>query len=119
MTTSSTTPHLRIVGYRYYPAVGGAENLARRLIRELGDRMRVDVVALATHNRSDWLRMLIDGDRPAEERYEVDGRPVRALGRWPREVRRDLRLLAPLYHVPSSPVPGLMGRRLAPVLADV
>jgi glycosyltransferase involved in cell wall biosynthesis len=119
MTAPSTPPHLRMVGYRYYPAVGGAENLARRLIRELGAGMTVDIVTLGTHNRSDWLRMLIDGDRPGEERYEVDGRPVRALGPWPNEVRRDLRLLAPLYHVPSSPVPSLMGRRLAPALADL
>lgn len=119
MTAPSTPPHLRMVGYRYYPAVGGAENLARRLVRELGDRVTVDIVTLATHNRSDWLRMLIDGDRVADERYEVDGRPVRALGPWPSDVRRDLRLLAPLYHVPSGPAPNLMGSRLAPALAAV
>jgi glycosyltransferase involved in cell wall biosynthesis len=119
MTSSAAPPHLRMVGFRYYPAVGGAENLARRLIRELGDRMTVDIVTLATRNRSDWLRTLIDGDRAAEEGYEVDGRPVRALGPWPEDVRRDLRLLAPTYHVPFGPAPSLMGRRLAPALADV
>jgi glycosyltransferase involved in cell wall biosynthesis len=109
---------LRVVGYRYHPAVGGAENLARRLIREIGDRLSIDVVALATSNRSDWLPMLIDGDRRDEERYVVDGRPVRALGRWPDAVRRRLRGLAPFYHLPGGPAPSMMGRILGPVLAS-
>lgn len=110
---------LRVVGYRYYPAVGGAENLARRLIQEIGDRMSVDVVTLATHNRSDWLRILVDGDRVAEERYAVDGHPVRVLPPWPPRVRLALRVLAPFYHLPGGPAPTVMGRTLAPVLEDV
>lgn len=115
---TATGKHLRVTGYRYSPAVGGAENLARRLIREINDRMSVDVITLATHNRSDWLRMLIDGDQPSEGPYLVDGRSVRALPPWPQEVRRGLRLLALLYHVPASPAPTLMARMLAPHLAD-
>jgi phosphatidyl-myo-inositol dimannoside synthase len=119
VTTLSPAARLRVVGYRYEPAVGGAEHLARRLVREIGDRMTVDVVTLTTTNRSDWLRLLVDGDRPSERRYTVDGRPVRALGPWPDSVRRRLRRLVPLYHVPGGPAPALMARTLAPVLADV
>jgi glycosyltransferase involved in cell wall biosynthesis len=109
---------LRLVGFRYHPAIGGAEHLARRLVREIGDRMAVDVVTVVTSNRSDWLRLLVEGVRDAPESYEVDGRQVRALARWPAALRRRLRALVPLYHVPGSPVPSLMGRMLAPYLAD-
>lgn len=99
--------------------MGGAEHLARRLAREIGPRMSIEVVTLATHNRSDWLRMLVDGDREAEETYVVDQRGVRALGRWPPAVRRRLRALAPFYHLPAGPAPTLMGRALMPALAGV
>jgi glycosyltransferase involved in cell wall biosynthesis len=109
---------LRLVGFRYHPAIGGAEHLARRLVHEIGDRMAVDVVTVVTSNRSDWLRLLVEGVRDAPEFYEVDGRQVRALARWPAALRRRLRALVPLYHVPGSPVPSLMGRMLAPYLAD-
>jgi len=110
---------LRVLGFRYSPAIGGAEHLTRRLIREIGDRMTVDVVTLVTENRSDWLRCLVDGVRDADERYQVDGRDVCALGRWPPRLRRRLRLLIPVYHLPGSPAPSWMGRMLAPALSTV
>jgi glycosyltransferase involved in cell wall biosynthesis len=108
---------LRLAGYRYYPAIGGAEHLARRLVREIGDRMSVDVITLAASNRSDWLRLLVDGVPEAPTSYEVDDREVRILAPWPPRVRRRLRALVPLYHVPGSPVPSVMGRMLAPYLS--
>ena len=104
---------VRMVGFRYAPAIGGAELLARRLLQELGDRVRADVVTLATDNRSDWLQVLIDGERSEPTSYDVDGRPVTALGRWPDATRRRLKLLAPFYHLPKSPAPTLMGRMLS------
>jgi starch synthase len=112
-------PRLRMVVFRYHPAIGGAEQLTRRLVGEIGDRMSVDVVTVVTSNRSDWLRLLVDGVRDTAECYDVDGRSVRALPRWPPGLRRRLRLLAPFYHVPGSPAPTLMGRMLAAQLADV
>jgi glycosyltransferase involved in cell wall biosynthesis len=116
--TMSVGPKLRLAAFRYFPAIGGAEHLARRLLQEIGGRVEADVLTLLTSNRSDWLRVMIEGVRDHDEHYEVDGRPVRALARWPAPVRRHLRRLAPLYHVPGSPVPTLMGRALAPGLAD-
>jgi glycosyltransferase involved in cell wall biosynthesis len=110
--------HLRLAGYRYYPAIGGAEQLARRLVREVGDRMSIDVITIAASNRSDWLRLLVDGVPEAPTSYEVDDREVRVLRHWPPRVRRRLRALVPLYHVPGSPVPSVMGRMLVPYLAD-
>jgi glycosyltransferase involved in cell wall biosynthesis len=109
---------LRLAGYRYYPAIGGAEHLARRLVSQIGDRMSVDVITLAASNRSDWLRLLVDGVPEAPTSYEVDDREVRILAPWPAGVRRRLRALVPLYHLPRSPVPSVMGRMLAPYLAD-
>jgi glycosyltransferase involved in cell wall biosynthesis len=108
---------LRVVGFRYSPAIGGAENYARRLLRQIGDRLDVDVVTLLKTNRADWLQALIEGERDMPDTYEVDGRRVTALARWPASVRRRLRLLSPLYHLPSSPAPGRMGHALAPHLA--
>jgi glycosyltransferase involved in cell wall biosynthesis len=122
---ASPSPHaqaprsdVRLVGFRYHPAIGGAEQSSRRLLREIGDRLAVDVVTLVTSNRTDWLRLLIDGTRDVEERYSVDGRPVCALPRWPLPVRRRLRLLAPFYHLPQSPAPSLMAGTLAPSLSS-
>jgi glycosyltransferase involved in cell wall biosynthesis len=111
------TCDVRLVGFRYHPAIGGAEQYARRLLRELGDRLSIEVATVVTANRSDWLRLLIEGVRDREERYLVDGRAVRALPRWRPATRRRLALLSPLYHLPKSPVPGLMGRMLAGELA--
>jgi glycosyltransferase involved in cell wall biosynthesis len=113
------TPTLRVVGFRYSPAIGGAENLTRRLLVEIGQRMQVDVTTVVTSNRSDWLALLVNGVRDEDERYVVDGRDVRALRRWPPQLRRKLRSLVPFYHLPGSPAPSLMGRLLAPELADV
>ncbi len=110
---------VRLVGFRYHPAIGGAEQFARRLLREIGDRLSIDVATVVTANRTDWLRLLIEGVRDREERYLVDGRAVRALPRWHPGTRRRLALLRPLYHLPRSPVPSLMGRILADELADV
>ena len=110
---------VRLVGFRYYPAIGGAEQYARRLLREIGDRLSIDVATVVTANRTDWLRLLIGGVRDQEERYLVDGRAVRALPRWRPATRRRLNLLRPLYHVPHSPVPSLMGRLLAGELGPV
>ena len=111
--------HLRLVGFRYAPAIGGAENYARRLLREIGGRVDVDVVTWLTSNRTDWLRALIDGERDAPETYEVDGRQVTALARWPQGTRTRLRALSTLYHVPGSPAPTQMGRLLAPHMAQL
>ncbi|MEA2634871.1 MAG: hypothetical protein QOH92_1638 [Chloroflexota bacterium] len=110
---------VRVVGFRYHPAIGGAEHLARRLIREIGDRMRVDITTVVTDNRSDWLRLLVDGVRDVEEHYEVDGREVRALARWAPELRQRLRRLVPLYHLPRSFAPTRMGTLLAEPLESV
>lgn len=110
---------VRLVGFRYHPAIGGAEQYARRLLREIGDRLSIDVATVVTANRTDWLRLLIEGVRDREERYLVDSRAVRALPRWRRTTRRRLALLSPLYHLPRSPVPSLMGRILADELAGV
>ena len=110
---------LRWVGFRYAPAVGGAENHGRRLLSQIGERLDVDVVTWLTSNRTDWLRALIDGERDSPETYEIDWRTVTALARWPQATRRRLRALAPLYHVPGSPAPTEMGRLLAPHLAHL
>ena len=107
-------PQLRLIGFRYHPAVGGAEHLARQLLHEIGPRMSADVITLVTDNRSDWLRLLVDGARDREETYEVDGRQVQALGRWPASVRQRLRPLVAFYHLPFSPAPSLMARVLRP-----
>ena len=108
-----------MVGFRWAPAIGGAENHNRRMLRQLGDRIDADVVTLATSNRTDWLKVLIDGERDEPLTYDVDGRRVTALPRWPADVRRRLRLLAPFYHLPASPAPSMMGRLLAPHLRSV
>jgi glycosyltransferase involved in cell wall biosynthesis len=110
---------LRWLGFRYAPAIGGAENYSRRLLREIGGRMAVDVVTLLTSNRTDWLNALIDGARDAPETYEIDGRRVTALARWPSATRRKLRALSPLYHLPGSPAPSAMGLLLAPHMAPL
>ena len=110
---------VRLVGFRYHPAIGGAEQYARRLLREIGERLSIDVATVVTSNRTDWLRLLIGGVRDQEERYRVDGRAVRALPRWRPATRRRLNFLRPLYHLPRSPVPSLMGRLLADELAPV
>ena len=109
-------PHVTLTGFRYAPAIGGAENYARRLVAEMGKRVDVEVLTLCTDQRTDWLRVLIDGVRDAPHEYEVDGRKVTALPRWPAATRRALWTLAPGYHVPASPAPWTMGRRLAPHL---
>ncbi len=107
---------VRVFGYRYAPAIGGAENYTRRLLQQIGTRVDVDVVALLDTNRADWLRVLIEGVRDAPSTYEVDGRRVTTLARWPPGVRGRLRAFAPAYHLPLSPVPTLMGRILTPQL---
>jgi glycosyltransferase involved in cell wall biosynthesis len=95
---------VRLVGFRYHPAIGGAEQYARRLLREIGDRLSIDIATVV---------------RDREERYLVDGRAVRALPRWRPATRRRLNLLSPFYHLPRSPAPGLMGRILAAELAPI
>jgi len=104
------------MGFRFFPAVGGAEQLARRLLLEIGDRLTADVVTLVTSNRSQWLRLLIEGERAEDRIYAVDGRRVRALGSWRAGTRARLRMLAPFYHLPFSPAPSAMGALLAPEL---
>jgi len=120
---ASSTPlpvnRVKIVTYRYAPAIGGAENHTRRLVRQYGDRLDVSVVTLLNSNRTDWLRALSDGERDAVQQYDVDGRSVTALGRWPAGVRRKLRALSPLYHFPGSPAPDAMGRAIAPSMGLV
>jgi glycosyltransferase involved in cell wall biosynthesis len=106
-----------LTAFRYAPAIGGAENYARRLVREMGPRVEVDVVTLLKSQRTDWLEALIRGERDSSEAYDVDGRGVTALGRWPAPTQRALSLLAPGYHFPGSPVPWRMGRILAPQLS--
>ena len=101
------------MGFRYFPAVGGAEQLARRLLLEIGDRLTADVVTLVTSNRSEWLRLLIDGERAEDSVYTVDARRVRALGAWSASTRARMRLLVPFYHLPFSPAPSAMGALLA------
>jgi glycosyltransferase involved in cell wall biosynthesis len=108
------TSRLKLVGFRYAPAFGGAENYSRRLMRQIGPRLDVSVVTWLKSQRTDWLNALIEGERAAPERYQVDGREVLALGPWPAPVRTRLRVLAPLYHVPNSFAPAAMGRLLAP-----
>jgi glycosyltransferase involved in cell wall biosynthesis len=117
--TREPVSDVRLVGFRYHPAIGGAELYARRLLREIADRLAIDVVTVVTGQESAWLRLLIGGVRDQEERYQVDGRAVRALPRWRAATRRKLNLLSPLYHLPRSPVPSLMGRLLADELTDV
>src|SRR5207244_2347012 len=63
--------------------------------------------------------LLIEGVRDQQEDYLVDGRAVRALPRWSPRTRRLMTALAPIYHLPKSPAPGLMGRLLATELAGV
>jgi glycosyltransferase involved in cell wall biosynthesis len=104
---------VRLAAFRYSPAIGGAENYSRRLLREIGDRLDVDVITLLNRQRTDWLPSLINGDRNEAESYVVDGRAIVALGRWPASTRRALSLLVPSYHVPGSPAPWLMGRLLS------
>ena len=111
--------HLRLTAFRYAPAIGGAENYSRRLMCEFGEGLEVDVVALLKSQRTDWLNALIDGERDEPERYEIDGRKVTALGRWPAEVRRKMRALVPLYHLPNSFAPAAMGKLLTPHLAFI
>ncbi len=113
------THRLKLVGFRYAPAFGGAENYSRRLMCEIGARLEVSVVTLVNTQRTDWLAALIGGERDHDEHYEIDGREVTALGRWPASVRRRMRALVPLYHVPNSPAPDAMGRLLAPHLDAV
>ncbi|MDQ6796383.1 MAG: glycosyltransferase family 4 protein [Chloroflexota bacterium] len=110
------TVDLRLIAFRYFPAVGGAEQLARRLLLEVSDRLTADVLTLITSNRSEWLRLLIDGERAGASTYTVDGRRVRVLGSWSRSARARMRLLAPFYHLPKSPVPTAMAAMLAPEL---
>lgn len=105
---------VRLTAFRYAPSIGGAENYARRLLREIGSRLDVDVVTLLNNQRTDWLAALIDGEREGAETYEVDGRTVTALPRWPAMTRRTLRALAAGYHLPRSPIPSRMGALLAP-----
>ncbi|HET7340031.1 MAG TPA: glycosyltransferase family 4 protein [Methylomirabilota bacterium] len=118
---SGRLTRLKLVGFRYAPAIGGAENYSRRLMCEIGSRLDVEVVTLLKTQRTDWLNALMQGERQSPEHYEVDGRKVTALGAWPPAVRRRLRALAPLYHLPGSFAPEAMGRALAPhmrVVAD-
>ena len=111
------TPRITLAGFRYAPSIGGAENYARRLVSEMGDRVDADAITLLTDQRTDWLRAMIDGARDEPERYRVDGREVTALPRWPSPTRRALWALTPGYHVPGSPAPWQMGRLLAPHLS--
>ena len=104
---------LTVATFRYSPAIGGAENYTRRLLKEIGPRLDVNIVTLLTSQRTDWLRALVDGERDHPEHYEVDGREVTALSRWPASTRRALRLLTPGYHLPRSPAPWLMGQLLS------
>jgi glycosyltransferase involved in cell wall biosynthesis len=104
---------VRLATFRYAPAIGGAENYSRRLLREIGARLDVDVVTLLNTQRTDWLRSLIEGERDQADSYLVDQRKVVALGRWQASTRRSLSLLSPGYHLPGSPVPWAMGRLLS------
>src|SRR5581483_7523902 len=64
---------ISLAGFRYAPAIGGAENYARRLLAEMGERVDAKVITLVTDQRTDWLKLLIDGVRSVPERYRVDG----------------------------------------------
>lgn len=103
--------------FRYAPAIGGAENYARRLLKEIGPRLDFNVATLLKTQRTDWLAALIRGERDNPEKYEVDGREVTAIDRWPATTRAALTALTPAYHFPGSPAPWLMGGLLAPHLA--
>ena len=105
-----------LTAFRYAPAIGGAENYARRLLKEIGPRLDFNVVTLLKTQRTDWLTAMIRGERNSPEKYVVDGREVTAIGRWPASTRAALTALAPAYHLPSSPAPWLMGGMLAPHL---
>ena len=107
-----------LTAFRYAPAIGGAENYARRLLFEMGPRLEVDVVTWLKSQRTDWLSALINGERDRPETYEIDGRSVTAMAAWPPAVRRSLTVLAPAYHVPGSPAPWIMGQVLAPHVSD-
>ena len=107
---------ITFAAFRYAPAIGGAENYLRRLLLEMGRSVDANVLALATDQRTDWLRAMIDGERDSPDRYEVDGREVTALGRWPASRRNALWAMAPAYHLPASPAPWRMGAVLAPLL---
>jgi starch synthase len=102
--------------FRYAPAIGGAENYLRRLLHELGGSIDANVLTLVTDQRTDWLRAMIDGERDSPHLYEVDGREVTALARWPTAKRRALWAMSTAYHVPASPAPWRMGTVLAPLL---
>ncbi len=108
---------ITLAGFRYAPAIGGAENYARRLLSEMEAGVDARIVTLLTDQRTDWLRAMIDGARDAPAVHTVDGRQVTALARWPAATRRSLWALAPGYHLPGSPAPWEMGRLLAPHLA--
>ena len=108
--------HVTLTAFRYAPAIGGAENYARRLLREIGSRADFEVVTWLKSQRTDWLSAMIAGEREGPESYQVDGRSVTALGPWPRTTRRTLRAMAPGYHVPMSPIPWRMAMLMAPHL---
>jgi glycosyltransferase involved in cell wall biosynthesis len=110
---------VRVAAFRYAPAIGGAENYTRRLLKEIGARVDVDIVTLLTTQRTDWLRALIDGERDKPAEHQVDGRVVTALPRWPVATRRAMRVLMTGYHLPGSPAPWLMGKILSGPLAGV
>jgi glycosyltransferase involved in cell wall biosynthesis len=105
-----------LTAFRYAPAIGGAENYARRLLKEIGARLDFNVVTLLKTQRTDWLTAMIRGERDKLETYEIDGRQVTALDGWPPSTRAALSALVPPYHLPGSPAPWLMGRLLAPHL---
>jgi len=107
---------ITFAAFRYAPAIGGAENYLRRLLHEMRDKVDANVLTLVTDQRTDWLRAMIDGERDAPHRYEVDGREVTAMGRWPPSTRKALWAMAPAYHLPASPAPWRMGTVLAPLL---
>ena len=105
-----------LTAFRYAPAIGGAENYARRLLKEIGPRLDFNVVSLLNTQRTDWLAATIRGERASIEKYEVDGREVTAIDRWPASTRAALSALALAYHFPGSPAPWQMGGLLAPHL---
>jgi glycosyltransferase involved in cell wall biosynthesis len=89
------------------------------LLKEIGPRVDFSVVTLLETQRTDWLAAMIRGERDRPERYEVDGREVTAIARWPASTRAALTALAPAYHLPGSPAPWLMGGVLAPHLDPI
>ncbi len=107
---------ITFAAFRYAPAIGGAENYLRRLLHEMSGAVDADVLTLVTDQRTDWLRAMIDGERDSPRRYDVDGREVTALARWPAAKRQALWAMAPAYHLPASPAPWRMGTVLAPLL---